>query len=513
MFCIESAAASIAAWRDRNYEMMFSRTWGFDILPEDPAFPGVIGKRITAGFIEDDILKPLEIYHGLRVGFNKAEGIDFLYNEILRELKEGMPVGIYFDESYLPWKGKKGDIPGFLLIVGYEGQQVLYCLDIHNGYADIKSLPVECLLNLGNDSTDFLFYYTFSLVNDERRNIDYYDFLLNFRKCKSLNKNPFESMRYLAAYIAENMDYTREKCNANDIYYVPLLLNIMQLIRARKLMASSADYIWKITKNPLLHNLNKDFLEIGYEWHQVWNKLFKLFYIHEDNTEEKIKIAKKITKIAEKEERLINEIVNNEYNHIQYEFVRREEQTESRTNSQIQCLDIKGHMNNKAFARNELNEEKADLTGQGEYFLCNGLPNDGIFDVAGMKFTIHVNGIHYDNISCFNQIIHIPRGNYKRLLFLGCSEWGEGFGQLKIIYHHGFVEKTFLYLPNWDNNNPNGAVNIWKGKIIGLNHCTEERSLFAVSFEIKSNEEIKEIQLPDVTNMHIFAISLELFDR
>lgn len=514
MFCIESAAASVATWLNRNHEMMFSRIWGFEFLPEEPEYPGVLGKRIAAGFAEEDMLTMLKIYHGLQVNTYRIEKSDILVAAIFNELKKGKPVALSLNDSFLPIPDQKRNIKGFLLIVGYEEDESFLYLNLHNNNNNtsaVQSFPINILLNMDDAFKKNLDnYYIFSTIYNEHKTINYDDFRYNIRNCKSLNKNPFQAMRYLAECISEKLDYELEKCNAGNLYYVPLLYNIMHLMRARKLLSSTADYIWEISKEPVLYNLSMDFLEMGTEWNQAWNMLFKLFYLSKDNYKQRVKAANKIAEIADKEESLITKIVQNEYNCAHNVFINREDFIEGKASNNILFLDIKDYLNNKAFAQSELNKEGANFTGQGEFFLSQGLPENGIINAAGMKFIMYSNNFNFDNIICSNQTIPVPKGNYKRIMFLGCSEWGEGLGLLRIIFKNGHNAKILLYLPDWYNNKiVIDAVRVWKGKIVGLNNSKEERSLFAVSYLVNQNEEISEIQLPNVQNMHVFAISLE----
>ena len=89
----------------------------------------------------------------------------------------------------------------------------------------------------------------------------------------------------------------------------------MHILRARKLLSSAAHFIWERTNDQLLHDLSLDFLELGEAWNQVWNMLFKLFYISKDSNKLRSKVADQIRKIAEKEEVVITGVIRNQYQH------------------------------------------------------------------------------------------------------------------------------------------------------------------------------------------------------
>ena len=316
MFCLESVVASVAKYLNRNYQMMFSGVWGFQLLSENSAYPGIIGQRITAGFTDQDVLKLLEIYHGVKVEIYRIKQADTLMTNILRELDRRRPVAFSLNEMYYPWMSQERAGKGFLLVVGYQAEQNLLCLDIQSKSPEVKVFPFKILLDLDevfkNTSEN---YFTFSIVNDEAQTIGYDDFRSNLANCRSLSDNPFAAMRYLAECIEQEMDYDVERgsYSIDDLYHVPLLYNVMHILRARKLLSSSAYYVWERTQIQLLSDLSMDFLELGNAWNQVWNMLFKLFYISKDSNKLRSKVADQIRKIAEKEEIVITGVIRNQY--------------------------------------------------------------------------------------------------------------------------------------------------------------------------------------------------------
>ncbi len=514
MFCIESAAASVSTWLNRNYEMMFCRMWGFDFLKEDPNNPGVIGNRITAGFNDADMFELYRHYHGININVWQVKHIDVV-DKIISELQKEMPVAVLLKKQYLPWfNWDQNPISGFILIIGYEKDTFLY-LDIHNNILDIKPIPMVNFLESKLDTKDSGYtLFFFSVVGNEKKQVTLKDFLSNFKKSMVNREKAFDSMRNLAECIRIKLDLNLEKGSINNPYYVPLLFNIMEVLRARKLLSSTLNYIGTKTNNDYLNNLAMEFLWIGGEWNSIWNLLNKSYYIQELGSDKlqklQLKIANKISEIANNEELLINKVINCNFDIIGKKFFRRMETFPNTVicNDKIVFIDVADHLNNKAFAFNESNDDGADFTGQGEFFLGYGLPDNNMFVIDGMKFFLSSNN-GFDNISCRDQLIKIPEGYYQRIMFLGCSEWGEGFGQVRIFYSDGQIENILLHLPDWYNNGVIEVTRAWKGQIRGLNQCKDERSLFAVSYELSREVEIERIQLPEIENIHIFSISLE----
>src|SRR5690554_3919995 len=213
MFCLESAVASVAKHLNRNYEMMFAGIWGFRFTLEDLACPGVIGQRVRAGFTDEDMLKLLEIYHGVKVEIHRIKQANTLMTSILRELEAGRPVAFSLNEMHYPWTSQKRESNGFLLVVGYQAEQNFLCLDIQNKSPEVKRFPVKVLFDLDevlmNTSENC---FTFSIVNDETQTIGYDDLRCNLGNSRSLSDKPFVAMRYLAECIEKKMDYNLERC-------------------------------------------------------------------------------------------------------------------------------------------------------------------------------------------------------------------------------------------------------------------------------------------------------------
>lgn len=260
------------------------------------------------------MLKLLEIYHGVKVEIHQIKHAD----TILRELEEGRPVAFSLNEMHYPWTSQKRESNGFLLVVGYQAEQTLLCLDIQSKSQEVWVFPFKILLDL-----DEVFKNTaencfmFSIVSDETQTIGYDDFRSNLANCRSLSDNPFAAMRYLAECIEQEMDYDVERgsYSIDDLYHVPLLYNVMHILRARKLLSSAAYYVWERTQNQLLSDLSMDFLALGNAWNQVWNLLFKLFYISKDSSRLRSRIAAQIRRIADQEEAVITGVIRDEYHH------------------------------------------------------------------------------------------------------------------------------------------------------------------------------------------------------
>lgn len=318
MFCLESVVASVARYLNRNYQMMFSGMWGFQFLSENSAYPGQIGHRVTAGFTDQDVLKLLEIYHGVKVEIHRIKHADTLMTGILRELKEGRPAAFSLNEMHYPWTSQKRARNGFLLVVGYQAERSLLCLDIQSKSQEVRVFPLKILLELDevfkNSAEN---YFTFSIVSEEIQTIGYDDIRSILANCRSLSADPFTAMRCFAECIEQEMDYDVERgsYSSNDLYHVPLLYNVMHILRARKLLSNTVYYLWERTQNQLLSDLSMDFSALGNAWSQVWNLLFKLFYISKDSSRLRSRIAAQIRRIADQEEAVISGVIRDEYHH------------------------------------------------------------------------------------------------------------------------------------------------------------------------------------------------------
>lgn len=506
MFCFESSAATIATWLNRNYEMMYSKMLGFNFLYINTE--NTIGTNINCGYSDKDIYEMLEKYHGIRTEFNSYEEKIPISQVIMNELEKHMPVAISLDEVHCPWVKFIDISKRYILIIGYE-DNYFSCYDVHEGTSNIKRLPfsiVDIFFPQDNE-----YYITYKVISEENKNITTDSLIEIFKKSDYVKKNTFEEMMYLADCIENKLDFAHEELSIKNPYFMPIFLNLTHILRARKLMSYSFDYIYKITNDPIAHKLSVEFMTLGGDWKLIWLMLQKSYNI-EDNLKSKkeknksifIKVADKLRKLAYKEFEYIGNLCNGTLDN-NYEYQTFNNNITDKFVDNIYDLDIYKYCNNKAFSSTIDNKERADFTGHNEFFLMDKLIYDINFLVHGIPIKFKINNQN-DNISCIGQTITLLPGKYKRILITGCAEWGSGEGYINVVFNDNYVKKLVLNMQDWYYIDDN--YNIWIGNAIDYTGSLCKRALFSYLYTLDVARVSEKLLLPDNQNIHIFSIQL-----
>ena len=160
------------------------------------------------------------------------------------------------------------------------------------------------------------------------------------------------------------------------------------------------------------------------------------------------------------------------------------------------------------------NYQGEDLSGTRQFFIRDESCPREIWKAAQMEFWVPwLMSDNYDNISCTGQTILLDGGAYHRIMFAGCSVWGSYFGKATINYVNKDFEVIPIELTNVGENTPFfGETPLWKGKVAKNKENVSKFEfwgyLYAKTYDLKQNNGIQSIQLPDYPNLHIFGISL-----
>ncbi|NLN63925.1 MAG: hypothetical protein GX144_00660 [Clostridiaceae bacterium] len=506
MYCTESAVATVAQWLGRNYEMMFSKMWGFKFSYHDSKSAGIIGTNLSAEYTYEDEYEMAEKYHGIKLaGYKSKDSIELL--EIIENnLVKRMPILLMINKACCPWTDGNGT--AYLLVTGMDNN-CLICIDIHYALSG-KMLPIENLsfhfeLNKCSDRNN---YAVFEVVSEGDNNVSLFDFIDNLQNSESLkNRNPFEEMRELAKIIEGGITYGDEYIGNKT----PLLDNIVDITRTRMLLSSTLGYIGQKNQDSIAQNIGNDFLLIGGKWTTIASMMHKAFFSKTENIDFFKRLANKINEISYDEENLVSSIAKKHYiNKVNNYVLNKKDDLKCISNNIIR-YDLNKLFNNRAFASSiDNNHEGADFTGYNEYFLSNGLPEDRNILTASSCFVLSDINNKYDNISCSGQVIYVLSENFhNKIMILGCGEWGNIVSQLKIVYDDDSADIMIIDIPDWFFTGISSTEIAWIGDAKCSNNNIEKRALFSISFMLCQNKKVKQNHLPDCTNFHIFAISFE----
>ncbi len=517
--CIESSFATAASLLKKNYQMMFAKAWNFHFDTDDTSLGPTIGNRISYGKWERKAL--LEQYHGIRVNRLQGTGSSEVVETAERELSKGLPVVIRYDSSFSPWAREADRQSRFLtmfLIVGLDDNGV-YCIDLHytksRGY-----IPMDDFLQGCSSS-----YTTFTDLHEEISLLDWRDIagpaathLLE----KNNSRNAFDSMNCLADYINFHFNYELELHGETNVVGYPLIYsNPSDLGRGRGLFASTLKYLAGICKAESLVEPANRLYYAESQWMLISSELMKAYLNGKiDNDNLKSSLAARVKAIAALEEQTAaslhkicrDGILCNKTTQC------REAAIPATGGTETVLVNLTGYLNNKGFGRLENGDATPDLTGTGEFFLAEGLLEDQLWKVGDMEFSFPAPDRNAnDNISCQNQVVNLPCGRYRRLMILGCAEFGVFNVPLLIHYASGEKDEVMIEFIDWGSKDlpkiteAQRPVVAWEGLGLEKNRANENKTaryIYAYQHELQCSSFMESIVLPDCRNVHLFAISL-----
>lgn len=505
MFCKESAMATIARWKNRNYEMMFLKTIGFDFDYEKACEENIIGRNIYCGYDNKDIIESFEKYHGIKV--ENKEFFDNPVSSIKELLNKSMPITLFIPDSYCSWIGDFGK-DTFIMIVGYEND-VFHCIDIHLGSADIYSLKFEYIDRLYQNDNK-ISYQTYTIVANEDKNISINNLIYSIKNSKYyLNSEEIiYKMHKLADFIESRLDLEIEMKVETINYFVPIRLNLSHILRSRLLIGKLLDYVYKVTKDDMAKKLSSEFTILGLEWEKAVFLLDKLLYSKrisnkpiERYNEICSKIATRLRKVMNEEHQFIQKLCRNELIEMDEYIVHNVECCQS-FEEIVEC-DISSYFDTRAFALTLENIEHADISGYNEYFVSGCLNNEINVNVFGHNFSLCPNSLGYDNMLCKNQEIKIKSDRYTKMVIIGCAVWGDGSGIISIKSNNG-EKKVHMRISDWYNILEDNIV--WCGNAVDIMGNIGQRAVSMYIYSLNNNDMLDSLLLPDTTNVYIFKI-------
>lgn len=290
--CIEDQIVSIAKWWKTSNELMYSEDWGF--LIKDGTHKR-LGESICPNKGNKILL--LEEYHRIKITQQKIYNFNEVMELAQRELLLARPLIISISSFWCPWdKGfEKYDIPHSIIVTGInESKKQVYFTDAFNDVQNVM-LSFDYLKDkVGMDCATFeLLAKPKSLYNQKAFSTFLY---------KLIDQGIIEHITEFSQMVKKSMDINLEVKGYEEIWWrAPIFNNITELIKGRIMFSRFLLYI-NIDKNALIQ-------EIVYEW-QIIRGLF-IKALHVANSFEILsKISERLCKIAEKEEKIIKELIS-----------------------------------------------------------------------------------------------------------------------------------------------------------------------------------------------------------
>ncbi len=524
--CIEDQVVSITKWFGRDFELMFTLSWGFNFFFGSKYEKLLLGEKIGPGFY--DVLKPLNEFHGINSNtynnISVQDALKILKDEFLK-LK---PVVVFFDSFYCPWEHnyKKTHFFHAFIINGMEEKsgndeknknvKIFSCIDA------FRMKPSE-KLNFSDFNAGFQnVLITFDIIENFSLNKNYQDIIrlilknLNYDSDHSI----FKFMRLFAGEVSKSLDIKKELQASDQIWFSPLIFNMEKIIRSRIQFQTALSYMAKLFSINNFEKVSRFFQLIYNQWNILKNLIIKEYYRDSDYKDKNVlkRISDRILNIADMEESSVayfKEIADHgESKEVFINELGDNKNIKRSYFNQIIFIDLTLHMNNKAFCYPQSNMEYAQFNEMGDVLLPEGLPENKIWEINSMKFIFPKPDIkNKDNILCKNQLINIPAKKYNTIMFLGCSESGNFSEKLLLNFEDKTIEEIKLSLSDFYEEKPFYNEKIarkvtWHNKRINVTY-TSKSNIYAVSYPIQNFEkQLINIRLPDCMNMHLFAISL-----
>ena len=505
--CREDIFFSVASHYRGEYRLAFSEAFNFEYLPLEPGGDGLMGERIGTG--NNNIQALLEMHYGLKIITVKAKTVEEILDTIKEQLQLGYPTAISINTYWCPWSRnyQKHSFGHTCLALDIDVDNNIICIDPVSGLNHFQ-------LPYADFEKGYAFYSTFHFKEFSGA-FDYKSILAGSVE-KIRQSNIFNNMENFVNDFKTRFSFENEFREArSDIWGALLYRNLIYVSGSRFLYSQFINHINKNIQNPGLDNIDNDLQNIYSKWKVSISWFLKGVYTNYSPV-----IHNKTLKIFEdilREERSV-------FNKLLYaldnmDSVQNKESVKNTgcdiLSEEFKCtfIDLEDAFNNTAFYSVCSKECPADFTGTGQYFLTQEAPDGQIISLDKMCFQFPVlqDGI-CDNISCSSQIIPVPPGEYKGILILGSSEWGNYTEHMKLNHAGGYEVTIRINLSDWAARNPLFDEKVmWKGKVYDKNEGRlyyDLYSIFAILRPFPGTEKLESITLPECTNMHIFAITL-----
>lgn len=492
--CYEDLIVSVLNWLGKEYEPIFSQTWGFhfDSKKKD------IGLGLDAGITS--IEEMTKKYTGIEIKWVPYK----MDKEIFfTELKNGNPIFIKTNRYYCPWSDvyKEKKSQHYCLALGFNESGALYCMD--------PFYSVECALL---EDEDLKYGCTeIGLIENRNDNVDFNWKTILFDMTEKMKENNvFIEMRDFADKIEKLGRLDIRNIVNEEPWLSPIFMKLRLIANGRKLAANTLSYLIERYNLDIRQQLVEDITECGNQWSLVHSILMRNSYLKEIDQKGLLVCKEKICNLSIKESQLIECLTYFlKYGQMQENSLKEKNVSKLNIDRKI-LLDTTQLNNNKAFYM-ELNHVKNTMSKQEHFILVNSQK-----ELSG--YISNYEQSPYDNMICEGQIINVNHLMCQSIWLEGFSDFSTAIGNLQVIYSTGEIYEVQLEMPNWifsechfDEKIEIGkAGRKYEGKNYVLNHVA---NLYKIKIKVNKEKEIVKIQLPICENLHLITVYLEIDEK
>lgn len=502
--CIEDLVITVAKWKNRDYELMYLDSWGFDYNVHDEY--ELISNKISENNGNHQEL--LSKFHGINVYMNDSINREEIIEFFERKISESIPIAIVVDTYYCSWMKhlySKVHQDHVILLTGIdlstrEIQLIDGAIKVNSKIEELKKMYLEIVI-----------MFEFEEVEKFEIESIYSEVLKHIPKNQDIKK-----LELLKADF-RNMDIIKEIDKSEDaLFSSELIIKINDISRDRLKFAEALEYIKRVYNTTLLDEWHGKMKEVGFKWNMIRGRIIKALYEGEYDKHLK-KIYSIISNIVEEELEVLEGIqcsicskssyLNNNPKYITKLKNTVEEESYSKENIMI---DLEKYFNNKGFGPNK---DACFSTGGGIHLIDN-FKNMDFYRWEDLKFIIpSMTDVKFDNIVCKGQKIDIPEGKYSKIYFVGSSEWGNYIDEVEVIYEKETHIEDICFT-DWGAQKakfPREKA-IWSGQGAVVENEKIQYyinvSIFMNYINVEKDKVLKGIILPECSNMHIFSMTI-----
>ncbi len=279
--CYERGIATIALWLKRKFEMMFLDVWDFRLVRAVNGGSGMIGDLICPG--EWNIEQYIERFHSIRMFRCNYQSELELRHVVLSQIQEQIPLMV--DEDWLVY--------GINDVSGYVS---LYC--IHS--SEPMAISWEQFVN-GINGKGIREYFTFKLCNDEISLIEP-AFVIQHTRERLLryNQSLQNDIKEFAEIFYTTFDFDEIK-SCVDIYEAPLVKNVLDVSRGRKLFRMALQYVDAMNSTDTFRHISTVLESTENKWLFIMSLFVKSYYAQSFDDNMRIKIYKHLKELIPEE--------------------------------------------------------------------------------------------------------------------------------------------------------------------------------------------------------------------
>lgn len=501
--CAEYLIRAVANYYERDYEMMFIGSWGFDLDCNKNIY--------NDDYISDhttDSWRYLKKHHGIEIrwhGFKEYKD----FEEFVRDkLKNDEPVMVCVDLYWIPWvvQDYQREHWGHMVLIVAENTDGWLCYDFFS--TEQKLLPHNHMEHCFCDVYDFKLHI-YSEIDFDQCETEIKQGLLD----NLIKTDAFKKMNQLSECIL--MDFKRSMIERSitlgDFQTSDLMEKLNRLSQRRSQFALMLGYFFKSSKGAgEITSFEKQLSYCAACWKSVWGLLQKAYLMKDPSTIIE-KVSKKIKEISCVEQKICEALL------CEKKIVL--DATKEYLNSSIQLMaqntsiaieDIANH-------RSIQMEGKKNTSSINDIFIIeDAVLKERKICIGNIMYKLCNSDIPFDNVSCMGQRILVN----KKIVGFSMLSNADYAHQTENIVICGYDKEVTLPFnvtySQWHTTEFGqhlawrGTAGIMRGSVIETHPL--QICIYNSDFWLGQAFYVKEIVLPYCPNIHIYGIIIYYYE-